>query len=80
MDICCVRTPVITVKVEKMPSEETRKIVQIGNSLGVTLPLGWLRYNRLKAKDRVQVISNGVVVIRLLKPEKEKKRDRRNSH
>jgi antitoxin component of MazEF toxin-antitoxin module len=47
-----------------MPHEEVRKIVRIGNSsLAIILPKSWLRYNKLHAKDKVKVISDGSVVI-----------------
>lgn len=48
-----------------MPSKEIRKIVRIGNvSLGVILPISWLRYYDLKHGDSVEIISNGCIEIR----------------
>lgn len=46
-----------------MPHEETRKIVKVGNSLAVTLPVAWVRYFKLKPKDEVTVVSSENVVI-----------------
>jgi len=51
-----------------MPHKETRKIIRIGSmSFGIILPLSWLRYNHLGSGDRVEVISNGSIV---MKPER----------
>lgn len=48
-----------------MPHKETRKLVRIGEvSVGVTLPIGWLRYFNLKAGDKVELISNGDIIIK----------------
>ncbi|GAH73943.1 unnamed protein product [marine sediment metagenome] len=55
-----------------MPHKETRKLVRIGEvSVGVTLPVGWLRYFNLKAGDKVEVISNGDIVIKRKKIQKD---------
>jgi len=48
----------------KMPHEETRKIIRVGNSYAVTMPRAWLRYFKLKGKDQVTVISNSTVIIK----------------
>jgi len=48
----------------RMPHEETRKIIRVGNSYAVTMPRGWLRYFRLSDKDEVKVISNTTVTIK----------------
>ena len=51
-----------------MPHKETRKLTRIGkSSLGVILPISWLRYYNLKYGDSVEVISNGSIEIRLKK-------------
>jgi len=47
-----------------MPGLRSRKIVCVGDSLAVTLPPDWLRWNRLKAGDTVELTFNGVVKIR----------------
>ncbi|MCW4015537.1 MAG: AbrB/MazE/SpoVT family DNA-binding domain-containing protein [Candidatus Bathyarchaeota archaeon] len=54
-----------------MPQKETRKLVAIGNSLGVTLPKGWIDYFDLKLGDKLEVITNGNVT---LKPKQSKKK------
>jgi antitoxin component of MazEF toxin-antitoxin module len=46
-----------------LPHEETRKIIRIGDSYAVTMPRAWIRYNKLKGKDEVVVVSDGSVVI-----------------
>lgn len=49
-----------------MPILVERRIVKFGeNSLGVTLPRGWLKYYQLKQGDRVEVIVNNEVLIRV---------------
>lgn len=48
---------------KNLPHEETRKIIRVGNSLAVTLPRAWTRYNRLAGKEQVLVVSDGSVVI-----------------
>ena len=51
-----------------MPHKETRKIIKIGTgSLGLTLPKPWCRYFGLDATDRVEMVSNGKIVITPLK-------------
>ena len=48
-----------------MPHKEIRKLVRIGEvSIGVTIPIGWLRYYNLKAGDEVELISNGDIIIK----------------
>ena len=48
-----------------MPHKNTRKLIRIGNtSLAVILPKPWLKYYNLGFGDRVEVISNGTIVIR----------------
>lgn len=47
----------------KMPHEEKRKIIKVGNSYAVTMPRAWLRYFKLTDKDEVRVTSNSTVVI-----------------
>lgn len=51
---------------------DKRKIIKVGKtSFAVILPISWLRFNDLCAKDYVRVTSNAVVVIEPLKPQKE---------
>ena len=48
-----------------MPHEHTRKLIRIGDtSLAVIIPKAWLRYNDLCYGDRVEVVSNGNIVIK----------------
>jgi phosphate uptake regulator len=48
-----------------MPQIEERTISKVGgSSLMVTLPKGWLRFHRIKAGDKVEVVSNGELRIR----------------
>jgi len=48
-----------------MPHKETRTILQIGNSVCVTLPKPWVEYFHLKTGDKVTVVSNGDLVVKL---------------
>jgi AbrB family looped-hinge helix DNA binding protein len=44
---------------------EERTVLRVGgSSLMVTLPKGWLRCMGIKAGDKVEVITNGEIVIR----------------
>ena len=50
-----------------MTHKETRTIMVIGDSLGVTLPFGWLNFHNSKAGDKVEIITHGATAeIRLL--------------
>ena len=43
-----------------------RKLIPIGQtSIGVIIPSGWLRYNNLGKGDRVEIIVNGDIIIKL---------------
>jgi antitoxin component of MazEF toxin-antitoxin module len=49
-----------------MPILTERRIVRFGeNSLAVTLPKAWVKYFRLKQGDRVEVIANNELIIRV---------------
>jgi len=55
-----------------MPIEVERSLFKTGeDSLAVTLPKAWTRYLRLKAGDRVLIVVNDDLVIRLKKQEKQ---------
>ena len=47
-----------------MPHKQTRKIIKIGNSLGITIPKPWLDYFQLSENDYVTVLSNGALVVK----------------
>ena len=48
-----------------MPTITTRKVIKLGhNGLVITLPAGWVRYNSLKAGDRLEVIANKKLIVR----------------
>jgi len=49
--------------VKNLPHEEIRKIIRIGDSYAVTMPRAWIRYNKIRGKDEVLVVSDGSVVI-----------------
>jgi bifunctional DNA-binding transcriptional regulator/antitoxin component of YhaV-PrlF toxin-antitoxin module len=49
---------------KKMPHEEIRKIIRVGNSYAITIPRAWLRYFKLSDKDELLVISDGTVIIK----------------
>ena len=54
-----------------MPIKVERILFRVGEgSLGVTLPKAWVTYNHLKPGDKVEVIVNDGVLIRVkIKPE-----------
>ena len=48
-----------------MPTITFRKVIKLGkNGLVITLPTGWVRYNNLKAGDRLEVIANKKLIVR----------------
>ena len=48
-----------------MPTLTFRKIIKFGQSgLVITIPKSWIRYYKLKAGDRLEVIANGELMIR----------------
>ena len=48
-----------------MPQLEQRTISRVGcTSLMITLPKGWLRFHNLKAGDKVDVVTNGELLVR----------------
>ena len=47
-----------------MPSKTYRKLNLVGKkSVGVVLPIEWLRYNRLQPTDEVEVFFDDVVIV-----------------
>jgi len=57
-----------------MPIKVERVLFRVGEgSFAVTLPKAWVRYNRLKPGDTVEIIANDSVVIRV----KDKSEDRK---
>lgn len=49
-----------------MPIKVERILFRVGEgSLAVTLPKAWVVYNRLKPGDKVEVIANGGVLIKI---------------
>ena len=60
-------------EVKLMPIQVERILFRVGEgSLAVTLPKAWVIYNRLKPGDKVEVIVNDGVTIRVKKkPEEE---------
>ena len=54
-----------------MPSTTFRKIIKLGqNGLVITLPAGWVRYHNLKAGDKLEVIVNRKLTVKLKKTSK----------
>jgi len=54
-----------------MPSTTFRKKIRLGqNGLVITLPIGWVRYHNLKAGDRLEVIANKKLIVKLNKASK----------
>jgi len=50
-----------------MPQLSMRSLVRFGKSVGVTLPRGWVRYHGLKPGNKLLMVTNGEITIRLLK-------------
>jgi bifunctional DNA-binding transcriptional regulator/antitoxin component of YhaV-PrlF toxin-antitoxin module len=51
-----------------MPHLTIRKLVKIGNkSLAVVIPYQWIDYYGLKYGDKVEVYTNGKIIIKPLK-------------
>jgi len=48
-----------------MPILVERSLFKIGGGFAVTLPKAWVRYNNLKPGDKVEVIANREVIVRL---------------
>jgi len=46
-----------------------RRLIRIGHSLFVNIPIGFCRYHQLKTGDTVEVITEKNVTIRLLQGE-----------
>lgn len=50
-----------------MAHKEMRTIFVMGDSLGITLPYGWLNYNNVKPGDKVEITTYGTTAeIKLL--------------
>ncbi len=47
-----------------MAGKTTRKIVQVGECSGITLPKDFLETHGLKRGDRVELICNDVIVVK----------------
>jgi len=56
-----------------MPILVERSLIKLGSCLAVTLPASWIRYYGLKAGDRVEIVGNGDLVIRLKREKKKEK-------
>lgn len=42
---------------------DNRKLLPIGDSIGITFPRSWLDRHGLKPGDRVHVVANGVLTV-----------------
>ncbi len=52
-----------------MPIEVERTLFKIGEGgFAITLPKAWVKYNRLKSGDKVLVIADTEIIIRVIKP------------
>ena len=48
-----------------MPTLTVRKLIKFGDEgLVITVPRGWVRYYNLKAGDKLEVVTNGKLIIR----------------
>lgn len=51
-----------------MPSETVRSVIDMGQgSFVITLPIAWVRYHRLQPGDKVLVVTNGGLKVKVLK-------------
>ena len=49
---------------KKLPHEDIRSVIEVSHgTYAIIMPKSWIRYNKLKAKDKLRVISNGKVTI-----------------
>ena len=54
-----------------MPTLTFRKIIKFGQTgLVITIPKSWIRYYKLKAGDRLEVIADGELIIRTINKKK----------
>ena len=54
-----------------MPSIFTRSLIRIGkDAFCLVIPKAWIRYNKLIAGDRLEVIANDELIIRPVKKTK----------
>jgi len=50
-----------------MAHKETRTLIPMGDSIGITLPFSWLNYHNSKPGDKVEIITHGITAeIKLL--------------
>ena len=56
-----------------MPISVERSLFKTGKSLAVTLPKAWTRYFQLKAGDKVGIVVNHDLIIRVRKEEEKQK-------
>ena len=56
-----------------MPILVERKLFKIGEgAIAVTLPKAWIRYYHLKPGDKVEIVGNGELIIRIkVRPEEQ---------
>ena len=55
-----------------MPIEVERTVFKIGEGgFAITLPKAWVKYNRVKSGDKVLVIADTEIIIRVIKPARE---------
>ena len=56
-----------------MPTLTLRKLIKFGQTgLVITIPKSWIRYYKLKAGDRLEVIADGELMIRPMARQKRK--------
>jgi len=55
-----------------MPILVERSLIKLGTALVVSLPKAWTRYFQLRAGDRVEIVGNDDLVIRVKKEKKGK--------
>ncbi len=61
-----------------MPTLTLRKVIRFGrDGLVVTVPKGWARYYGLKAGDRLEVVANGELTMRVVKADSPQAQSRR---
>jgi hypothetical protein len=48
-----------------MGTKQYRKLIKIGeSSLGIVLPIGWLRFHNLVSGDKLKIITNEDIIIK----------------
>ncbi|MCL0093008.1 AbrB/MazE/SpoVT family DNA-binding domain-containing protein [Dehalococcoidia bacterium] len=54
-----------------MPIQSIRKLMPMGATYVISVPVGWVRYHGLKAGDHLEMIADGEIIIRRIEEKRE---------